>query len=120
MIHLDEDSDDDDDDDDDKEYAMSKRQGGHNVVDQQSKCEIQCIYQERNPKVGKGKTVKEAAKVCKQKCPSPQKRRNNKKQLSPKKPSGKTFGLREFDENDEMERRELYNHLLAQLEDNSD
>ena len=114
--------DEDDDDDDDDEYEMSKRQGGNNIVDKQSKCEIQCIYEQRNPKVGKGKTVKDAAKVCKQRCPNLNKKRDDKKKLNVRKPAGNNMGLREFNDDDDQQfdRRELYNYLMEQLDQDTD
>jgi hypothetical protein len=111
-------------DNDDEEYEMSKRQGGHNVVDKQSKCEIECIFKQRNPNSGKGKTVKEAAKVCKGLCPVPNNKRAQKKQVAKPKPK---HSLREFTEDDsnsseeqQIQRRELYNYLMEQLQQNND
>ena len=110
----------DDADDEDQEYEVSKRQGGHNVVDKQSKCEIECIFKQRNPNSGKGKTVKEAAKVCKTLCPLANKKRGQKK------PAGKP--KREFiedesessEEQQQFQRRELYNYLMEQLQENNE
>ena len=100
---------------------MSKRQGGHNVVDQQSKCEIQCIYKQRNPDKGKGKSVKDAAKACKALCPAPSKKRGQKK------PAVKPKSKREYDEEEsesgdeqQVQRRELYNYLMAQLDEDNE
>lgn len=114
------------DDSDDEEFEVSKRQGGRNVVDRQSKCEIQCIHKHRFPGRGaKGKSVKAAAKVCRNECPrtGPM----NKKPIRPKVivPPRRTIVTREFNDDesyanqqDEYQRRELYNYLLEQLEEN--
>lgn len=99
---------------------MSKRQGGHNVVDKQSKCEIECIYKYRNPKGGKGKTVKEAAKICKNQCPYANKKRDDKKKVAVRKPAGNNMGLRELANDEQFDRRELYNYLMEQLDQDTD
>lgn len=113
-----------DEDDDEDEFAFSKRQGGHNIVDKQSKCEIQCIYQQRNPTTGKGKSVKEAAKICRKQCPNPNKRRSGTKDNIKQNTKGKEKSLRQLLEDDsneeQTERRELYDYLMEQIQRNHD
>lgn len=92
---------------------MSKRQGGHNIIDAQSKCEITCIESERHPTRGKGKSVKEAAKVCRNVCKAP-----SKKNVDKKKKGVKTLKRAFVDSSDsddqEQQRRELYEYLKQQ------
>jgi hypothetical protein len=47
---------------------MNKRQGGYNVVKPDMKCEIECVYELRNPKTGQGLSIKDAAKACQNIC----------------------------------------------------
>jgi len=114
-----------DEDNDADEYEFSKRQGGHNIIDKQSDCEIKCIYNERNPTSGKGKSVKDAANACKKKCPINKKRDNKKSNLSKKAQPNKKLNLREFiddddsvssEEEQQAQRRELFNYLMEQLQ----
>jgi hypothetical protein len=119
---------DEDDEDDDTDDAFSKRQGGLNKVDKQSECEIKCIYKQRNPSSGKGKTVKEAAKVCKNLCPASAKKRGDKKNVVQRKTEHHNkINTREFVDDDsnssdeqETQRREFYAYLMEQLQSNND
>ncbi|CAF3376616.1 unnamed protein product [Rotaria sp. Silwood1] len=108
----------------DDDYLFSKRQGGHSIVDKQSKCEIECIHTQRNPKIGKGKTIKEAAKACKQICPNPNKGGRGNKKNTQRTAKGKYMSLRQFDDDDSSEeqqnqRREFYDYLMEQLQRNN-
>jgi hypothetical protein len=53
---------------DQDENEMNKRQGGYNVVKPDMKCEIECVYELRNPKAGQGLSIKDAAKACQNIC----------------------------------------------------
>ncbi|CAF2376946.1 unnamed protein product [Rotaria sp. Silwood2] len=119
-LATDESSEDSESDDDN---LFSKRQGGHSVVDSQSKCEIQCIHAQRNPKFGKGKTVKEAAKACKKRCPNPNRTGGGNKKNTSGTAKGKYKSLRQIDDDDSSEeqqnqRREFYDYLMEQLQRN--
>ena len=119
-------------DDEDDSYEVSKRQGGRNVIDKQSECEIKCIHAERNPvdKKTKPKTVGGAAKVCRQKCNLPGKKRGQKKTIvqRTRQPVNQKLSLREFTEDEsndsneeqELQRREFYDYLLEQLQQNDE
>ena len=106
---------------------MSKRQGGHNVIDQQSKCEIVCINKERNPEKGKGKTVKEAAKACRGICNAASKKRGGKKVVAPQARKTSKLNSRSFQEEDDaaesneeqQERRDFLELLQERLEQDS-
>lgn len=115
---------------------MSKRQGGHNIIDQQSKCEIVCIGKQRKAETGGGKSVKAAAKACRNLCNAQSKKREGGKKSvksykPPKTPSKRSFmNLREDDDdiesddqsesNEDQERREFLEILQEQLENNND
>ncbi|CAM4777762.1 unnamed protein product [Rotaria magnacalcarata] len=110
--------------DDDDDYLFSKRQGGHNIVDKQSKCEIECIYAQRNPKTGKGKSIKDAAKACRQVCPNTSKRRSGDKAGVQKTGKNKKLNQRQLSDDDSSEeqnnqRREFYDFLLNQIQRNN-
>ena len=112
---------------------MSKRQGGHNIIDQQSKCEITCIGKHRKPETGGGKSVSAAAKICRNMCNTQSKKREQiKKGLKGKKTAKRSFlNLREEDDddvesddqsdsNEDQQRREFLETLQEQLENNDD
>ncbi|CAF1132564.1 unnamed protein product [Adineta steineri] len=107
------------DEDDDEDSSFSKRQ-----VKKETKCEIECVHKERFPSRGKGKTIKEAAKTCKNKCVIPGKKHGGK-HVAPKKP-GHKMGLRELLDNDsnsseeqQNDRREFYDYLMEQIQRNN-
>ncbi|CAF3405873.1 unnamed protein product [Rotaria socialis] len=111
-------------DDDADDYLFSKRQGGHNIVDKQSKCEIECIYTQRHPQTGKGKSIKDAAKACRQMCPNTSKRRSGNKTGVQKTDKNKKFNQRQLSDDDSSEeqnnqRREFYDFLLDQIQRNN-
>lgn len=108
---------------------MSKRQGGHNIVDQQSKCEIQCIGRHRKPETGGGKSVKQAAKICRNQCHASSKKRGGlKKNLKGKATKRSFMNLREDDDNsddednssEDQERRDFIEFLKRRLQENND
>ncbi|CAF1258372.1 unnamed protein product [Rotaria sordida] len=103
---------------------FSKRQGGHSIVDKTSKCEIQCIHSQRHPKIGRGKSVKDAAKACRRLCPNPNKKGPGNKKVVQRTGKGKYIGLRQFDDDDSSEeqqnqRREFYDYLMEQFQQNN-
>ena len=114
-------------DDDEEDYQMSKRQGGRNVIDQQSKCEIVCINTKRNPDKGKGMTVKEAAKACRGVCGAASKKRGGSKIATTHVRKANKMNLRSFQEEDDaaeandeqQERREFLDLLQERLEQNN-
>jgi hypothetical protein len=120
---------DEDTDDDDAYYQMNKRQGGLNIVDKQSKCEIECIHGQRNPKTGKGKTIKDAAKACRNTCNASSKKRGGKPENKNKSPKRNKLNLREINDDDDSnsnsseeqqnQRREFYDYLMEQLQRNN-
>lgn len=101
---------------------MSKRQGGHNIIDRQSKCEIACIATERNPEKGKPKTIKEAAKVCRNVCKAPAKKQTNDKKKPTKLPKRALVDFLLASENDDeqQERREFLDFLTEQFQQDED
>ncbi|CAF0946605.1 unnamed protein product [Adineta ricciae] len=115
-----------DEDDDEENAVFSKRQGGHNVVDKQSKCEIQCIHSERHPSRGKGKSVKDAAKVCKNRCNLPGKKTPGpRSKPKPVRPIKTRAFIDEDDdsvgsEDQDVKRREFYDYLMEQIQRNAD
>ena len=102
---------------------MNKRQGGHNIIDKQSKCEITCIHSERNPAKGPGKSVKEAAKACRNICKASTKKRGGKKNSAAKSLKREMMEEREdgsSSEEQQQQRREFLDFLQAQLEAEND
>lgn len=85
-----------DDEDDDEESSFSKRQGGHNVVGKETKCEIECVHAERFPKKGRGKTIGQAAKICKNRCVLPNSKGGGKKVHVKKPKHGNNIKTRSF------------------------
>jgi hypothetical protein len=115
--------DENDDDDEEASYQMSKRQGGHNIIDKQSKCEIACIHTERNPSKGPGKSIKEAAKSCRSVCKVATKKRGGKNINAAKSLKREMMEEREEDassSSEEQQRREFFDFLQAQLEDENE
>ncbi|CAF3559452.1 unnamed protein product [Adineta steineri] len=92
------------DEDDDEDSSFSKRQ-----VKKETKCEIECVHKERFPSRGKGKTIKEAAKTCKNKCVIPGKKHGGK-HVAPKKACS---------EEQQNDRREFYDYLMEQIQRNN-
>ncbi|CAF1306691.1 unnamed protein product [Rotaria sordida] len=78
------------DDSDQNQRAMKKRQGGYNVINQDLKCEIECVDKLRNPEKGQGMSIKNAAKACKNICVTSSKKREQKNSIVQQKQ------LREF------------------------
>ncbi|CAF1363027.1 unnamed protein product [Rotaria sordida] len=78
------------DDSDQNQRAMNKRQGGYNVINQDLKCEIECVDKLRNPEKGQGMSIKNAAKACKNICVTSSKKREQKNSIVQQKQ------LREF------------------------
>ncbi|CAF4022043.1 unnamed protein product [Rotaria sordida] len=78
------------DDSDQNQRAMNKRQGGYNVINQDLKCEIECVDKFRNSKKGQGMSIKDAAKACKNICVTSSKKREQKNSIVQQKQ------LREF------------------------
>lgn len=117
-----------DDDDDENDSLFDKRQSGHNVVGKQTKCELECVHAERHPKVGKGKTIKAAAKVCKNKCVIPSNKRGGKPITAHtvSKPT-KKISVRDFiedsdsnsSEEQQNQRRAFYDYLMEQVQRNN-
>jgi hypothetical protein len=112
---------------------MVKRQGGLNMVDQQSKCEITCIHSERNPSSGAGKSIKDAAKACKNRCNASSKKRGGGKKktvVQRKSPHQKKVNVRDIVDDDDSsnssedqqqnERREFYDYLMEQVQRNNE
>lgn len=104
---------------------MNKRQGGHNIIDKQSKCEITCIHSERNPAKGPGKSVKEAAKSCRNICKASTKKRGGKNNSAAKSLKREMMEERaeennSSEEQQQQQRREFLDFLQAQLEAESD
>lgn len=97
------------------------------MIDQQSKCEITCIHKERNPEKGKGKTVKEAAKSCRNVCGAANKKRGGKKFAAPLARKTSKLSSRSFQEEDDaaesneeqQERRDFLDLLQERLEQDS-
>jgi hypothetical protein len=118
--------DDDQDDTDDDEYLFSKREGNNKKVDASLKCGIKCVHDQRHPKVGKGKTVKEATKICNKMCPAAEKGAGKKAALN-KKQHVNNKAVREFVDDDlsnsseeqQAQRREFYDYLMEQLQQNN-
>jgi hypothetical protein len=111
--------------DDENAYQMNKRQGGNNMIDQQSKCEITCIQTQRHPPSGKGKTVKEAAKACRSVCNPTGKKHGGKKHAGQKSPKRSLMNLRgnagmDDSSSDDLQRRELYEFLKEQLQEENE
>ncbi|UJR10631.1 hypothetical protein I4U23_014828 [Adineta vaga] len=111
--------------DDDDDESFSKRQGGHNLVNKGTKCEIECVGAQRHPSSGKGKNIKEAVRICKNKCLI----RGGKTPIykgKPKyvKPMKTRAFIEEDDDSDNSEdqdaqRRELYDYLMEQIQRNN-
>jgi len=126
-VTSDEDDEDDDDDDDENEYLVEKRNiDKKKTVDPGLKCEIECVHTHRHPKVGKGKSVKEAAKICAKQCPKPNKKHGQKKTIVQRKHHPVIKALRELIDNEnsnnseeeQVQRREFYDYLMEQLQQN--
>ena len=76
------------------------------------------------PKTGKGKSVKDAAKACRQMCPNTNKRRSGDKTGVQKTGKNKKLNQRQIFDDDSSEeqnnqRREFYDYLLDQIERNN-
>ncbi|CAF3291186.1 unnamed protein product [Rotaria sp. Silwood2] len=97
-ITLDEDN--QEDDSDQYEHAMNRRQGGYNVIKQDLKCEIECVDKLRNPKLGQGLSIKDAAKSCQNICANTSKKREQKKLIVRRKEQSHQKSLRQFIDND--------------------
>ncbi|CAF3797958.1 unnamed protein product [Rotaria sp. Silwood1] len=122
-VASDEDTQEDDSDQD--KPAMNKRQGGYNVIDQDLKCEIECVDKLRNPQTGQGMSIRDAAKACKNICGYGIKKREQKKTIAQQKEQPDQKTLRELTDDDssssnkeqqKQQLRELSNYLMKQFQ----
>ncbi|CAF3808962.1 unnamed protein product, partial [Rotaria sp. Silwood1] len=112
-------------DSDQDKPAMNKRQGGYNVIDQDLKCEIECVDKLRNPQTGQGMSIRDAAKACKNICGYGIKKREQKKTIAQQKEQPDQKTLRELTDDDssssnkeqqKQQLRELSNYLMKQFQ----